>query len=260
MTSGLAIVSLPSVISSTIFSTRRANSGAEALCSSNPIVGAMNMDIAGGQILNAAKGVSNIAKESATSLATGITSAEESIKALSKCDKVVGGIGKVLNFTADNINPIICLTSGVKVATSDNKKEDAIKEGTALGVMFASENMAKKVLGIAKNVKYNPETMVENDKGVYEIKNGEKKLIAEKGKYQIVDNKKIVINREGLFSSNPFIEKQTNAFKDYCETAKVCNKSLKFLPGMIKGVSFALASILGFKAGKTISEYFVDEK
>ena len=92
MTSGLAITSfMPSVISSTIFSTRRANSGADALVTSNPIVGAMNMDIAGGQIVNAVKGVSNIAKGSANSLAEGITSAEESIRALSQGDKVVGG-------------------------------------------------------------------------------------------------------------------------------------------------------------------------
>lgn len=260
MTSGLAIVSLPSVISSTIFSTRRANSGAEAISASNPLVGVMNMDIAGGQILNAAKGVSNIAKESATSLASGIASAEESIRALSKGDKVVGGIAKVLNYTADNINPIICATSGIKVLTSKDKKDETIKEGIALGLMFTSENVAKKLLGIAKTSKFDPKSMVETEKGVFELKNGDKKLIAEKGKYQIIDNKKIVINRDSLLASNPFVEKQAKVFKDYCETAKICNKSLKFLPGMLKGIGFAGTSILSFKVGRAAAEAILDNQ
>ena len=260
MTSGLAITSfMPSVISSTIFSTRRANSGADALVTSNPIVGAMNMDIAGGQIVNAVKGVSNIAKGSANSLAEGITSAEESIRALSQGDKVVGGIAKVLNFTADHVNPIICATSGVKVLTSDNKKDEAIKEGTALGVMFASEALAKNALGLAKTSKYNPKTMIETKEGLYDIANGEKKLIAEAGKYQIVDNSKLVINRDGLFNENPFIQKQTAAFNDYCKTHEICNKSLKFLPGLMKGLAFAGASILGYKLGQTIANQVVGE-
>lgn len=259
MTSGLAITSfMPSVISSTIFSTRRANSGADAIVTSNPLVGAMNMDIAGGQIVNAVKGVSNIAKGSANSLAEGITSAEESIRALSQGDKVVGGIAKVLNFTADHINPIICATSGVKVLTSENKKDEAIKEGTALGVMFASESLAKNALGLAKTSKYNPKTMIETKEGLFNVANGEKKLIAEAGKYQILDNK-LVINRDGLFNENPFIQKQTAAFNDYCKTHEICNKSLKFLPGLMKGLAFAGASILGYKFGQAIANQVVGE-
>ena len=58
--SGLAISAfLPSITSGGIFSTRRASSAANA---NNPFVGVMNADIAGGQALNVAKGVSNIAK------------------------------------------------------------------------------------------------------------------------------------------------------------------------------------------------------
>ena len=86
MTSGLAI--MPLVFSNGTFCTRRTQSGADALTAGNPYVGAMNMNIAGGQILKAAEGVTSIAKESKNTLASSITSAEESIKALSKGDKV----------------------------------------------------------------------------------------------------------------------------------------------------------------------------
>ena len=150
MTSGLAAIS--PITSSVIFSTRRANNGVEALNASNPLVGAMNLDIAGGQITNAAKGVADIARESKLTIASEILSAEESIKALSKTDKVVKGIGKVLNFTANNINPLICATGAVKVACSDNKIDTAITEGAAIGTMLGiTEPLAKKVLGLGKH-------------------------------------------------------------------------------------------------------------
>lgn len=260
MSSGLAVsLSMPSAIYGTIFSTRRANSGSEALCNSNPAVAAMNLDIASGQILNAAKDTSSIIKGSATTLAENITSAEESIKALSKSDKTIKGIAKVVNFTADNINPLICATSGLKVLTSDEKEKDAVKESIALGTMFASEAAAKKVLGIAEKTKFDKNNMIENEEGIFNIKNGEKKLIASKGKYQILDNKKLVIEHDSILNSNPFFQKQTKAINDFCQTTKVCNKSLKFLPGLFKGIAFALASIFGFKLGSTASEYVINE-
>ena len=66
MTSGLAI--MPLVFSNGTFCTRRTQSGADALTAGNPYVGAMNMNIAGGQILKAAEGVTSIAKESKNTL------------------------------------------------------------------------------------------------------------------------------------------------------------------------------------------------
>ena len=223
MTSGIAISAfMPSIVSSSIFSSRRVNTGADALAASNPIVGAMNMDIAGGQILNAAKGVSTIARESASSLAADIKSAEESIKALSKGDKFLKGVGNVLNFTADHVNPIICATGAVKVLTADNKEDALIQEGLGLGTMFASEALAKRVLDMP------------------EFKN--------------IDGKHIAVKRTNSFKMNPFIEKQAEAFKDYCETKKICNKSIKFVPGMLKGMGFVAASIGGYKLGSAMAD------
>lgn len=255
MSSGLAISAfMPSVISSGIFSTRRANSGAEALSASNPFVGAMNMDIAGGQILNAAKGVSTIAKESKSGIASGIASAEESIKALSKGDKFLNGVGKVLNFTADNINPIICATGAVKVLTADDKEDALIHEGAGLGVMFAAENTHKLLFGNTKMKTFNPAKMEIAKDGLYEISNGAKKLIAKEGSYKMLNSNRVAIENKGLLENNPFYKKQVDALKDYCATKKICNKSLNFVPGAIKGLSFAAASIFGYKLGMAIAD------
>lgn len=229
MSSGIAIASfMPSIVSSGIFSSRRANSSADALSQSNPFVAAMNMDIAGGQVLNATKGISAIAKESKSSIATGFTSAEESIKALAKGDKLLNGLGKVLNFTSNYINPLITATGAVKVLTADDKKEAAIKEGLGLGTMFAFEAVAKRILGMPY------------------IKQ--------------VDGKRVATEREALYKKNLFVEKQASALKEFCDTRTLFNKSLKFVPGTLKGLAFVSASIMGYNLGSKIANIVVDEK
>lgn len=258
MTSGLAI--MPLVFSNGVFSTRRTQSGTDALSAGNPFVGAMNMNIAGGQVLKAAEAVSDIAKESNNALAAGITSAEQSIRALSKTDKVLSGAGKVLNFTAEHINPLICATGAVKVLTSEDKKDAAIREGLGLGTMFVAEAAAKSVIGMPKTTKFDPNTMQITSKGLQKLANGASELIAEEGKYKILDNCKVVISRDGLYKSNPFLEKQASAIKAYCETTKIFNKSLQFLPGMLKGIGFVCASIGGYKLGMAIADKVLDKK
>lgn len=228
MSSGLAITSfMPSIVSSSIFSSRRANSGADALSQSNPFVAAMNMDIAGGQVLNAVKGVSAIAKESNNALANGFTSAEESIKALTKGDKVLSGFGKVLNFTSNYINHLITLTGAVKVLTADDKKEAAIRESLGLGAMFTAEAAAKRIIGMPVIKK--------------------------------IDGKRVAVAREGLYKKNPFAAKQVAALKDYCNTKTFFNKSLKFLPGMLKGIGFVCASIGGYQLGTALANAIIND-
>ena len=227
MSSGLAAItlSMPSITSGTIFSSRRANNGLNA---ENPFVAAMNLDIAGGQITNAAKGVTNIAKEYKNSFANGLVSAEQSIKNLAKGDKILRGCGKVLNFTANNINPLICATGGVNVLVADDKMDEAARQGLALSTMFGCEAGAKRVIGLPYTEK--------------------------------VNGKKMTFKREGLYKKNPFLEKQATALKDYCETTKVFNKSLKFAPACLKGLGFALASIFGYKLGDKVGNMMLGER
>lgn len=256
MSAGLAITAfMPSIASNSWFCARRSNSGMDALANDNPFVAAMNMDIAGAQVLKAGSGLSEIAKGSSKhDIAAGIAGAEESIKSLSKANKFVNGVSKVLSFTADNINPIICATGAVKVATADDKKQALIEEGLGLGTMFAAEAAAKQIVGMPKVGKFDAEKMTIEKDGLYKLTKGGKKLLAKDEQYKILNGKKLVISRKGLYQNNPFLEKQAAALKDYCETAKVFNKSIKFVPGAMKGLAFACASIGGYKLGTYVAD------
>lgn len=259
MSSGLAI--MPLIFSNGTFCTRRTQSGADALTAGNPFVGMMNMDIAAGQVLKAAECASDMAKESKSTIATGITSAEESIKALSKGDKVLSGAGKVMSFTADHINPLICATGAVKVLTADDKEDAAIREGLGLGTMFAFEGAAKKVLGMPKTVKYDAKKMKIKEDGIYKIKNGAEELLAKKGKYNITDGKKVVILRDSILGTkNPFSEEQCAAVKDFCKTSEFVNKTAKYIPGVLKGLGFVCASIGGYKLGMALADEIIQRK
>ncbi len=261
MSAGLAIAAfMPSVASNGVFLVRRSNSGMEAFGENNPFVAAMNLDVAGGQVLKAGSGLSEIAKNSKNELAAGFTGAEESIKALFKTNNLVKGVGKVLSYTADHINPVICATGAVKVLTADDKADAAVKESLALGTMFASEAAAKKIIGMPIVNKFNSKIMsIEND-GVYKLTDGTKKLIAKNGQYKIINGKKLVISRKGLYKKNPFFDKQVDALKDYCETTKVLNKSIKFVPAALKGLGFVCASIGGYKLGSFCADRIIGER
>lgn len=227
MSAGLAVSAfLPQITSSSIFSTRRINQGAEYL-NNNPCVGLMNIDIAAGQGMNIAKAASNIAQDGTNQLSAGILKTEQKIKSYAKNDKIVKGLGKVVNLTADNINKVITAAGVVKVLCANDKESAAIQESLALGTMFGSEALAKRFLGMPK----------------YEYKNG----------------KKIAIERKGWYKSNPFLEKQVSAFTDYCQTKKVFNISLKYLPGCLKGLGFALFSIGGYNLGLSAANLILEE-
>ena len=227
MSAGLTVSALlPQMTSSGIFSTRRVNQGAECI-NNNPCVGLMNIDIAAGQGMNIAKGVSNIARNGTTTLSANIVKTEQRIKSCAKNDKVIRGIGKVVNFTADNINKLITAAGVVKVLCADDKESAAIQEALALGTMFASEAVAKRLIGMPK--------------------------------YEYKDGKKVAVERKGWYKSNPFLEKQASAFTDYCQTKKVFNRSLKYLPGCLKGLGFALASIGGYKLGLSAADLILQE-
>ncbi len=224
---GLAIASfLPSIVSGTIFSSRRTNRAVEA---TNPMVSVMNLDIATGQIFKAAEGAVNIAQETKNSngIANLITTAEENIKEMSKGAKVMQGVGKAVKFTADHINPIIMVTSGVKVATSNDKERAALTEVPAVATMlFVTEPAYKKFMGIAKNKR--------------------------------VDGKLVAIEQEALYKRNPFLKKQAEALNDYCATKKLFNVSMKHAPKVLKGLGFVAASISGYELGRLAGEYAAD--
>lgn len=214
MPSGISTIALfaPAVATNAVFSVRRASKGVDSM-QDNPFYGIMNMDIAAGQTIKGLTAMGALA-------GTEFEGAKQWIKNTSQSSKAFSNVAKVLNFTSNNINPIICATSGIKVLGSDDKIDTAARESLALGTMFLFEGTAKKVLGMPKMVK-NPET-----------------------------GKKEAQHVEGLYKKL-FKEKQIEAIKEYCST----KKALKYLPGTAKGLGFVAASIGGYKLGNLMAEY-----
>ncbi len=67
---------------------------------------------------------------------------------IAKTDKVFKGLSKVVKFAADNVNPLIVASSGVKVAMADkeDRKKTLIAEGGSLAGMFIGEGWMKNHL------------------------------------------------------------------------------------------------------------------
>lgn len=208
----------PVVASNAVFSARRASRGVDAM-DENPVLGTMNMTIAGAQVLKGVTAAADAACLSSPEMQSTVQSATESIKKLSEKSKIVKGGSKALQFVADNINPLICVAGGVKVLGSEDKLDAGVREGLALTTMFIAEDAYKYITGMP-------------------IKsNGQMKKVA--GAYK---------------KCSPFLAKQVEAFKQTCETKKLFNTlSLKSLPGILQGLGFAVASIMGYKLGSTIA-------
>lgn len=219
MPSGISTIALftPAVATNAIFSVRRASKGIDSM-QDNPAYGLMNMDIAAGQTIKGLTAIGALA-------GTEFEGAKKWIQASAANNKAFGGVAKALNFTANNINPIICVTSGIKVLGSDDKIDAAARESLALGSMFLFEGTAKKVLGMPKMV-VNPET-----------------------------GKKEAQHVDGLYKKL-FKEKQVEAIKQYFET----KKALKYVPSAAKGLGFVAASIGGYKLGSLLAEQFLGKE
>lgn len=231
MPSGIQAMGLlaPIVASNAVFSARRASRGVDSI-SENPVYGAMNMDIAAAQVTKGAKAAKEIAAVSNKDAFQVAEGASQAIKNLSKESKILNCVGKVIGFTADNINPLICVTSGVKVLCSDDDKWDAgAREGFGLGTMFLTERAAKSFFGMPISKKVNGKTVAQA--------------------------------REAIYHNNPFLKAQTAAFKDFCATKKMFNKiPLTFLPGAAKGMAFVGASIAGYKLGNMLADAILGKK
>lgn len=63
---------------------------------------------------------------------------------LAKENKAFKYAGKAVKFAADNVNPLICASSVVKTAMSDDKVGTGITEIGAISAMFAGEGLVKQ--------------------------------------------------------------------------------------------------------------------
>ena len=62
---------------------------------------------------------------------------------LAKKNKAFEYAGKATKFAVNNVNPLICVSGGIKTAMSDDKVKTGITEAAALSAMFAGEGFIK---------------------------------------------------------------------------------------------------------------------
>ena len=227
-TAGIASIALfaPMIASNAVFSARRANRGISSM-EENPLFGIANLDLAAGQILKGARAAKAImvALDPTTDIST--RGAKELIKGSTLAGKALKGVGKVVSFTADNINPIIIGTGAIKVLGSDDKADTLARETTALTCMFGAEAAAKSFIGMP---------------------------IIEK-----IDGKTVARHREGSYKNlmkKIFTDKQNNAINEFIKI----KKNAKYVAGGVKGLLFVGASIAGYSVGNKIADTILGKK
>lgn len=221
---GLTSIALfaPVVASNAIFSARRASRGVDAI-DNNPLFALANFDIAAAQILKGGRAAKGLALAVDPTLEFASKGAAETIKATSTTNKILKGVGKVINFTADNINPIIIGAGVLKVAGAEDKLDEAARESTSLLCMFGAEAVTKDFVGMPITKKIN--------------------------------GKSVSFKREGSYKKL-FSEKQLKAIQDYCAT----KKGMKMAAGGAKGLLFVGASIAGYQIGNKIADVILGEE
>lgn len=90
----------------------------------------------------------------------GAKSAVNAFKTVAQNDKVFNGISKGVKFASENVNPLIVVSSGINVLTSEDKQSTVIAEAGNLAAMFAMEGWMKKNLdNVLKNLPINKKWM-----------------------------------------------------------------------------------------------------
>ena len=144
-----------------------------------------------------------------------ITDAIKILDKSTKGSKLWGYTAKGVNLASKAVNPLICVSAGIKVARSEDKSSEAINQTYALTSMFGAERTAKLFLtpeGREKLVKFGF-----GDKGI------SKKLM------------------------------DTMARLDNMSNAAGASKYAKFGIPIIKGLGFVAASISGYALGSFIA-------
>lgn len=226
-------ISAPIIASNIIFSARRASRGIESM-EENPLYGAANINIAGAQVLKGARAIKSI------SAATGpeFQMIQEGSSALIKKhspklidyvakNPVSNKVGKVLNYTAKHVNPVIVGTSALNIASSEDKVDTWARESTSLLTMFGAEAGAKKLLNLDNN----------------------------KNNLNPQDNKISITSKK--FAKKVLNKKQYDTVKNFMNNHK---QATKFTSATGKGLLFAGGSIVGYKIGNKIADTILGEK
>lgn len=96
--------------------------------------------VAVGQVAGVLKEIGKYDK----TIAMGTKNAVQIIQDVAGDSKALKYAGKTVEFLSNNINPLICASSVVKVAMSDDKEKTFKEELGSLGFMFAGEHLISK--------------------------------------------------------------------------------------------------------------------
>ena len=79
-------------------------------------------------------------------LAIGTDGAIQAFNAMAEHNKFLNYTGKTIKWAAQNVNPLICASGGLKVLMADDKPKAAVVESASLATMFAGEKLMKTAL------------------------------------------------------------------------------------------------------------------
>ena len=125
---------MSNAVSSLIFACRNVNKTENGEIGRAPVAAAQSINV-----------LNQVSKNN-KAIAQGTDAAVSVFENLAKKSKPVDYAVKGVKWATKNVNPLICVSGGIKVAMSDDKTSTAIKEVAALSTMFAGEGIAKKAL------------------------------------------------------------------------------------------------------------------
>ena len=134
------------VISSAIFSIRSADKAEKQLEAGHGATAASRAVIAGGQLWKVGEYVAEKTIKLDNELGKTTQTAVNILRKASKNDALIDYAGKAVKWASKSVNPLICVSSGIDVLSSEDKQSTLIKNGSALGGMFFIEGQMKKVV------------------------------------------------------------------------------------------------------------------
>lgn len=102
-----------------------------------------------GQAKNAMKSI----MEFDNAIGTGAKTAVQALEVGAKSSKALNYALKGIDIASKNVNPLICVSGGIKVMMAEDKAKAAIEETASLAGMFAAEGLFKKCFNVHNNPK-----------------------------------------------------------------------------------------------------------
>lgn len=129
-------------VSSAVFCARRIGKAEKKSQEGQNGVALTNIFVATGQGTKVVKYVAQLDNKVGKTAKTAV----DALQMASKNEKLLQYGGKALNLAAEYVNPLICISAGVDVLTSEDKESALIKNASGLGAMFAVEHVMKNHL------------------------------------------------------------------------------------------------------------------